>query len=132
MGYYWIVFIVGTVAGIFCVFLLLLWAYTNAKKLWTCIRPDRNDQQENVGNINIERSHATNSCSVTNVELPEIPFSENSGMSYSSNPSQNTNLESLPPKYEDIQSHLIVEPYPLSTSVLEDGNPPKYEDIIHQ
>ena len=49
-----------------------------------------------------------------------------------SNAIPNTNQQPLPPKYEDIESHPIVEPYPLRTNNLDGGNPPKYEDVVYQ
>jgi len=130
-GYNWIVFIVGVIAGVFCVLLLVVWAYTNARKIWTCIKKDRNNQVENAEGSNQERSRTSNISSATNIELTQIPLSEENCMNNVFNAIPNTNQQPLPPKYEDIESHPIVEPYPLRTNNLDGGNPPKYEDVVH-
>ena len=38
--------------------------------------------------------------------------------------------DQIPPRYEDIESHLIVTPQLLSVNYSDDTVPPKYEEII--
>ena len=131
IGYYWIVFIVGVVAGIFCVVLLVVWAYTNARKMCSCIKSNPNNENEDVEGSCHERSRQGNDARVTNIELTPISSSENTVPMNLSHLTPNTNQEHLPPKYEDIESHPIVKPYPISSNSYEDGQPPKYEDILN-
>ena len=93
---------------------------------------DRNNEVETVQGTNPEGSRTSNISSATNIELTPIPLREDTYANNPFNSIHSTNLQPLPPKYEDIESHPIVEPYPLGTNNLDGGNPPKYEDVVHQ
>ena len=113
--------------------LLVVWAYSNARKLWSCFKSDRNIRRVDVEESTQERSRQSNSTCNTNLELTPISSNETISPDHSFHiTQQSTNQEQLPPKYEDIESHPIVKPYPLSARSLEEGQPPKYDDILHQ
>ena len=123
-----IVLIVGVVAGIFCVILLVIWTYKNARKMCSCIKPNLNGINEGLERSCRERSRQRNDARVTNIELTPISFNETTFPMNSAHSTPNTNQE--PPKYEDIECHPIVKPYPISANSYEEGQPPKYEDIL--
>ena len=123
-----IVLIVGVVAGIFCVILLVIWTYKNARKMCSCIKPNLNGINEDLEESCHERSRQRNDARVTNIELTPISFNETTFPMNSPHSTPNTNQE--PPKYEDIECHPIVNLYPISANSYEEGQPPKYEDNI--
>ena len=96
----------------------------------SCIKSNPNNKNADVEGSCHKRSRQGNNTRVTNVELTPISSSENTVSINSSHLTPNINQEHLPPKYEDMECHPIVKPYPVSANSFEDGQPPKYEDIL--
>ena len=110
----------------------MLWAYQNTRKFFRRSTPNRNNSVN--GNDEAPRNTHCNHTINNNIaeesnEVSQIITSETMTLS----PGTEINEEEqLPPKYEDIESHPIVAPHPLSVNYAEDTLPPKYEDILER
>ena len=94
----------------------------------SCIKSNQNSINEDLEGSCHEGSRQRNDARVTNIELTPISSNETTFPMNSSHLTPNTNQEHLPPKYEDIECHPIVNSHPISANSYEEGQPPKYED----
>ena len=110
----------------------MLWAYQNTRKFFR--RSSPGDNNSGNGTAEAGRTRLYNHGGASNFnnleppsEMSQIRTSETTTLSPGT---PITEEGQLPPKYEDIESHPIVTPHPLSVSYADDTLPPKYEDIL--
>ena len=109
----------------------MLWAYQNTRKFFRRSSPGDNNSGNGTAEAGRNRLYNYGASNFNNPEPPsemsQIQTTETTTLSPGT---PITEEGQLPPKYEDIESHPIVVPHPLSVSYADDTLPPKYEDIL--
>ena len=92
--------------------------------------PENNTLGEVVAGVESNRNNVCNLGNITRNEISTLSHGVPSNPPLSPLEHQISDEPELPPSYEDIEKHVVGNPYPLNNPNENDILPPKYEDVL--
>ena len=124
-----IIIAIGTVVGLFCLFLLFIWCYNNRRSRCRNSSPENRQIDNAMEEYGASSTQRQTSRSSRRSEVSPISLGEVTTSTLLTERNSLQEEDQLPPKYEDIENHPIVTQHSLSHTDTDTVPPPKYEDI---